>query len=341
VGQTAFWVVAVVLTFTLLPWWFSRSFGLDAEEGCVLLFVLIGGITCVVLLVTSRNPMQFAAVLLAISVSVNWTEELAVGATSVRKLRNFYGIYKVYDVGNLRYLQHGTTQHGRQYTSGPKQGTPLAYFHPTTPAAGVLESDVFAFRNIGMIGLGTGALATYTGEGQTFTVYELDPDNRPIAEECFTYLELARANGATLAFVFGDGRVSLKKEMPGIFDVFMVDAFNSGSIPIHLMTVEAFEEYFRVLKQDGILLLHISNRMLDLAPVVYSNAQALGLYACEKTNAGNKDPDAENTVWMAVARERVTIEMVMSKLGWWQRGPAGTVKPWTDQYCNVMGAMFR
>ncbi|MFC1496918.1 hypothetical protein ACFLS1_00405, partial [Verrucomicrobiota bacterium] len=138
------------------------------------------------------------------------TEEFAAGAMGMKRLRNYYGIYKIYEKGDLRYLQHGTTQHGRQYIAGPKKSIPLGYYHYSTPPAQVLLSDNIKLKRIGMIGLGTGALATYVCDGQMFDVYELDPDNLPIAQENFTYLSIAENNGAKLKFVFGDGRVALQ-----------------------------------------------------------------------------------------------------------------------------------
>ena len=260
----------------------------------------------------------------------------------MRRHRNFYGVYKVYDKDGLRYLQHGTTQHGRQYLAGPRRDTPLAYFHPTTPAAGVLTAREFSFGTLGMIGLGSGALATYAREGQSFTIYELDPDNLPIAEDNFSYLKLARERGAALSFVFGDGRVKLRDGAVGSLDLLIIDAFNSGSIPVHLLTVEAIEAYFKVLAPDGLLLLHLSNKVLDLDPVVYGNADHMGLAAVEQSNEGHIDPDAELTDWMALTRSEAVMAVLRHRLGWHRRKePAGGwPAPWTDRYCNVLGAMW-
>ena len=170
--------------------------------------------------------------------------------------------------------------------------------------AQVLLSDGIELERIGMIGLGTGALAAYTHKGQMFDVYELDPDNLPIARENFTYLDIAENNGAKLNFIFGDGRIALRDKKERSYDLFIVDAFNSGSIPVHLVTVEAIEEYLRVLKDDGFLLMHVSNKILDLLPVVYSNAEKLGVWACDQSNEDNIHPDAELTLWMALSKDK-------------------------------------
>ncbi len=281
-----------------------------------------------------------AWLLLALVIATPWTEQLAVSAKRVTRLRNYYGIYKIYDRDGLRYLQHGTTQHGRQYLSGPKREVPLAYFHPSTPAAGVLQSKAFRFDNIGMIGLGTGALAAYAGEGQTFTIYELDPDNGRIAEESFGYLAQARRQGATVKHVFGDGRVSLRALPADSLDLLILDAFSSGAIPVHLLTTQAFEEYLRVVHDDGLVLMHVSNKMLDLLPVIYSNAKAVGVMACEKSNEMNRHPDSEYTYWAALTRNQAQLTKLLESQHWWTRDTSELPAPWTDQYSNVLGAMI-
>jgi len=286
------------------------------------------------------NPAHTAVLMFVLMLATPWTEQLSVRATGVTRLRNYYGIYKIYDNNGLRYLEHGTTQHGRQYLSGPKRNIPLAYFHPSTPAAGVLQSKDFKFKDIGMIGLGTGALATYAGKGQTFTIYEIDPDNKAIAEEKFSYIDYARKNGAVVNYVFGDGRISLRDRPDDSLDLFILDAFSSGAIPVHLLTTQAFEEYMRVLRDDGILLMHVSNKMLDLLPVIYSNAKVLGIAACEQSNENNCDPDAEHTYWAALTKDTAKFKILTGELGWWQRRTESLPTPWTDQYSNVLGAMI-
>lgn len=286
------------------------------------------------------NAWHTAWLLVALVVATPWTEQLAVRAKGVTRLRNYYGIYKIYDRDGLRYLQHGTTQHGRQYLEGAKRDVPLAYFHPTTPAAGVLQREELRFKDIGMIGLGTGALAAYAGAGQTFTIYELDPDNGRIAEESFSYLSQARKRGAEVELVFGDGRVALRALPAGSLDLLILDAFSSGAIPVHLLTTQAFEEYLRVVKQDGMVLMHVSNKMLDLLPVVYSNAKAVGVMACEKSNKNNCHPDAEYTYWAALTRDPARLDTLIRSLDWWQRDGESLPAPWTDQYSNVLGSMI-
>jgi hypothetical protein len=333
---------AAVLALTVVPWALAGA-RMAADVRPALLLSALGLPVMLLLRYTASRPLLAAAVLAGVAAGSAWTEQLSIRAGNVQRLRNYYGIYKVYDLDGLRYLQHGTTQHGRQYVDGARAALPLAYYHCTTPAAGVLTSKAWSLVDIGMIGLGAGALVAYTGAGQAVTIYELDPDNRTIAERDFTYLAQARARGARLAFVSGDARVTLRDRAPASLDLLIVDAFSSGAIPVHLLTVEALQAYLRVLRADGILLMHVSNKMLDLVPVVYSNARVLGAPACEQTNAGRVHPDAELTCWMAVTRSDARLARLLGELRWWTRLPAGDClpRPWTDRYANVLGALLR
>jgi len=331
----------IVLSSTFIPSLVVREWATAGREP--LLMILIAVPVVLTLLQAAGKPWQFVILLIVASVSLGFTEDIISRGNSISRVRNFYGIYKVYDAENLRYLQHGTTQHGRQYISGPKTGVPLSYYHPSGPAGELLVSTNFQFRcnRIGMIGLGTGALAAYFTRGQTFSIFELDPDNVPIAERDFTYLKIAKDRGVDVRFIIGDGRLSMRKLQKEELDLLLIDAFNSGSIPVHLMTLEALKEYFRVLGDEGLLLMHVSNRFIDLPPVVCSNAGALGLSFCEKSNAGMVDPDAETTQWVALSRNPQIIGMMVARFGWSKArvGAGNLPKPWTDRYSNVLGAL--
>jgi hypothetical protein len=272
-------------------------------------------------------------------ISARKIERFAHGGAVVTRLRNYYGIYQIFDRDGIRYLQHGTTQHGRQYLDGEDRQTPLAYYHPTTPIGQYFLREGTNAVHIGMIGLGTGAIASYMQNEQTLDILELDPDNKLLAEQYFSYLAQGRQQGANISFTFGDGRVQLKQFPDHYFDVLVLDAFNSGSIPIHLLTVEALQLYLQKLQSDGVLLMHLSNRVLNLLPVVYANAMEVGALAYHKSNDEVLHPDAEYTVWMAVGVDSSVMSHLHHRLHWNKGENIPAVRPWTDRFSNLPGAI--
>ena len=339
VARTVLPAAVPAAALLVVPWVLGRA-RTDGPVPSTLVLILAALPLALALRVALKRPVAGVVVLLTVAVVAGRMEGLLTRATNVTRLRNFYGIYKVYDEAGVRYLQHGTTQHGRQYLAGPKKGTPLSYYHPTTPAAGVMTSGQFSFSRVGMVGLGSGALGAYLRDGQELTVYELDPDNLQIARDSFTYLDIAESQGASVSCVFGDGRISLRARPDRSLELLIIDAFNSGSIPVHLLTVEAFAEYARVIGPDGLLLLHVSNKALDLVPVVYSNAAALGLEVCYKSNRDSVHPDADETHWVALSPDASRIDLLVGRLGWIGSAPRSLPRPWTDRYSNVFGALF-
>lgn len=339
-GTMALSFAAAAACMLLIPFLISR-FTEAGERLASVMFAVTGLPLLLLLRWTAARPWTHVAALLAVALLAPQVENIATGGKTLQTLRNYYGIYKVYEKGDLRILKQGTTLHGREYTSGLRAGVPLGYYHATAPAGELLSQRGSQLSTIGMIGLGAGALAAYAGPGQTVRIYELDQDNLGIAERWFTYLRQARQKGARVVFTAGDGRLSLRREPAASLDLLVVDAFSSGSIPVHLLTVEAFREYLRVLPDDGVLLLHVSNRSLDLVPIVSRNALEIGAFACEKDNYVRRDPDADFTVWMAVSRKAAVIEGLCRDLGWTPslRDSKRLPQPWTDRYSNILAAL--
>jgi len=336
--ETAVCVTIVGVAMGVIPPLAGRFTG-GGESALRPLALVVTVPVALALRLAAGRPWQFAVTLAVVLLLLGRVEERAAGAASVLRFRNYYGIYKVLEKDNMRYLKHGTTLHGRQYVAGPAVKTPLAYHHPTTPVGEIMTSPRFAFKRVAMIGLGAGALATYIDAGRSLTIYELDPDNLAVAESYFTYLSLARGRGVKPRFVWGDGRVSLRRETSSSFDLLVIDAFSSGSIPVHLVTVEAFREYFRALDPDGLILLNVSRKVLDVVPVVYGTVQTAGGFACEKSNVGRCHPDADETRWMAISADRALIQALVRDMQW-QPGIGKKARPWTDRYSNIFGALF-
>ena len=182
--------------------------------------------------------------------------------------RNFYGLLRVEDEGNpkmdedaCRKLIHGTINHGEQFLREPYRRQPVTYFCPQSGIGRAMQAQEGPPRRIGILGLGCGTLAAYGRPGDTLRIYEINPLVLDIARREFTYL---RDTPARVEVALGDGRLVLESEPSQQFDLLVMDAFSGDSVPVHLITREAFRTYFRHLKPGGILAVNITNTYLDL-----------------------------------------------------------------------------
>ncbi len=246
-------------------------------------------------------------------------------------LRNFYGALRVTDSGSgenaVRSLYNGRTLHGIELLARDRASLPTAYYGRDSGAGGVLSSPDPAPRRVGLIGLGIGTLAAYGRAGDTFRFYEINPAVIEVATRYFHFLANSRA---TTEVIPGDGRLSLEREPANSFDVIVLDAFADDTIPVHLLTREAFVSYFHLLKQNGILAIHLTNRYLELAPVVEAEAQNLGQYAVEVYSPANQEQRTLVAEWALISGDKNALE----KFG----EPHRSVKSsrlWTDDYSNL------
>ena len=187
-------------------------------------------------------------------------------------------------------LYNGGTLHGMQFIDPAKHAIATTYYSGHSGVGQALEYyQQKSARSgdplrVGVVGLGVGTLAAYVHSSQTIRFYEINPEVSRLAESYFTYLADARGRGAAVEIVHGDARLSLERELkqaPQAFDLLVLDAFSSDSIPTHLLTQEAFDVYLRHLAPQGAVALHVSNRNLDLAPVVYGLAEHFKLDAVQ------------------------------------------------------------
>jgi hypothetical protein len=256
--------------------------------------------------------------------------------------RSFFGMYRVRRIAEYHVLQSGTTTHGGQSRELTRRMDPLTYYYKGGPLG-----DIFAttaqkpVRRVAMVGLGTGTIACYGRPDEFWTFYEIDPMVAQIARtpRHFTYL---RDCPPRTNIIIGDARVSLGAAADGEFDVIVLDAFTSDAIPAHLMTREAVALYFKKLAPDGVIAFHISNRYLDLRPVVIALAND-----AEATGAlGERSPDTEErgklyygSRWMVLARERGTLDELVKIDGWYRLGSWPASRLWTDDYTDVLSAI--
>jgi spermidine synthase len=253
--------------------------------------------------------------------------------------RNYYGIYRLNAKNGMFVFSNGTTLHGQQYIDKNKKKEPLSYFHHDTPVGKLLDSNIFRVKNMGIVGLGVGTLAAYGRDGQEIDFFELDPDIFDIANTFFTYLKDSRAK---INYIFGDARISLKKVPEHRYDLLIVDAFSGDSVPVHLLTVEAIQEYKKHLKPEGTILFHVSNRYFDLIPTLFNNAKVINAYAAVDSNELGTSAAYLSTIWVTLTWNAGSQGNLVQKLHWQEEGDKLKVKkvrPWTDAYSDVLSVL--
>lgn len=203
--------------------------------------------------------------------------------------RNFYGSVRIYRANagdpqqELLVMEHGRILHGYQFTAPERRAAKTGYYGPFSGAGVALAERRAALdrpMRIGVVGLGAGMLAAYAQPGDTMEIYEINPMVLDLAESPFTFLADARARGARLEVHLGDARLVLERQLEAgskQFDVLLLDAFSSDAIPVHLLTEQAFDIYRRHLAPDGVIATNISNRHVDLRPVLLGAGASQGL----------------------------------------------------------------
>jgi hypothetical protein len=260
---------------------------------------------------------------------------LTSSSTDLIRTRNFYGALRIEerktDWGRQRTLIHGRTLHGTQFLTPDGFRRPAAYYGPESGIGRALVELPRAPRRIGIVGLGTGALAGYAANGDYLRIYEINPEVSLIASTYFDYLP--RCQGR-YDVVLGDARLSLEREERQDFDVLVLDAFSGDSVPVHLLTFEAFQVYFKHLKSDGVLAVHVSNEYLDLGPVVKASVERqTGKQLRILSSTGDEKLGTTPAHWVIVTSNRAITESPM-----WRQGIplSRQLRPWTDDYSNLL-----
>jgi len=256
------------------------------------------------------------------------------GERRVVRTRNFYGTLEIREFGEgdaaVRALYSGRTIHGLEFLSPALQRTPTTYYGVQSGAGRVLELSRSAGRRVAIVGLGAGTLATYGRGGDFFRFYEINPAVIRAATESFGFL---RNSAAVTDVVTGDGRLMLDGEARHSFDIVVLDAFSDDAVPVHLLTRQAFEVYFDRLRPGGLLLIHLSNRYLDLAAEVEAIAAELHKEAARI----HSDPDpaqrTEPADWAIVASNGDDLTALRPYA---QPPSQRRVRPWTDEYSSLL-----
>ena len=259
--------------------------------------------------------------------------------------RSFFGVYKVktidQDGDKYHALVDGNTLHGMQSQDPARAREPLLYFYSGSPIAQVFDTlhRGHPSARVGVVGLGAGSLSCYGRTGDSWTFFELDPAIEHIARDpkLFTLLHACEPRARV---VLGDGRLSLVKRPAGSFDLIALDAFQSESIPVHLLTREAVAIYKSKLTPHGLLVFNVSNQYVDMHTVLANLAASAGLVAYERDDlkAGRAHGRAPSR-WIVMARSPADLGRIATQDGWHRLAPDPGQRLWTDQYSNVMSVL--
>lgn len=254
--------------------------------------------------------------------------------------RNFYGVLRVRDVPEgeettpVRRLIHGTINHGTQLLNAGERDEPTSYYGPFS---GMGRAMTYLQKRgpvrVGVIGLGAGVTASFCRAGDFFRFYEINPLALSIANTWFTFLHDCKADHRVL---LGDARLTLESQPSQQYDLMAIDAFTSDAIPVHLLTREAFALYFRHLKPSGILAVHVSNRYLNLVPVVARNAHDLGKAAIDVDDEDEVADYFADSDWVLAAGDRnIFTDPSFKASGISAAELRPKLRPWTDDYSNL------
>ncbi len=289
-----------------------------------------------------RNPLRFglaAAAILSAPLLMR-----AVDGSLIEQERNFFGVYKIREdaARDLYILSHGTTVHGAQYISPDGPPEPIVYFSRRGPLGQVFASlDPASLREVGVVGLGAGSISCYRQPGQNWTFFEINPSIVAMAQSGrhFTFMKSCAPDAR---IVIGDARLSLESERSGRFDMLVLDAFSSDSIPMHLLTREAFKTYLDKLEPDGLLVFHVSNRYLDLVPAVANLGGELHMKVLHQTfmpSSEEADRMITGAMWMVLSKNEPLIARLAGDTRWREIAPNPDIPTWTDSYSNIWSVL--
>lgn len=353
-------VAGAAFVAILAPHIFSGFYELHmALAGCALLVILVHGRDAAS---PFHQPSWRAAWVVLNALAIALILSLAVLAhdesrKSRRMVRNFYGVLRESDEvapnvvllkggappeqnEDLRFrrLMNGTITHGLQFLGTARRDQPTSYFSANSGIGVTLRAlnERGGPLRVGIVGLGVGTIATYGRAGDEYTFYEINPLVVNLAQQDFSFLQDSKAH---IRFELGDARLTMERQPPQQFDVLAVDAFSSDAIPVHLLTLEAFELYFRHLKPDGILTVHISNQHLNLEPVVAAAAARLGKEAIVVFNKNDHSKGIFMATWVLLASHETFVALpAVAKAG---EPPAlnSSFRLWTDSYSSLFAVM--
>ena len=309
---------------------------------------IILGVAALCAFLIRDRALMFTAVVAAMTLSAHY---IGRGYDWSLTERSFFGVIRVAATadpkmgGDIHVLMHGTTLHGAQARNPDFACAPTMYYAQTTPLGQAAE--LIQARGpgavIGIVGQGSGAMAAYKRASDQMSFFEIDPMVDRLSRDPKWFTFISDCADGPIRTVLGDARLTLNREAPGSYDLLVIDAFSSDAVPTHLLTREAIEGYLKLLKPTGVVVLHLSNRNLDITLPAVAAARELG--AAELHRVYIEHPEA------ALMAEASTEALVISPTaegladfradGRWRKLAPTEVRPWTDDYVNLFGAVMR
>jgi hypothetical protein len=342
-------ILAAVTALVLVP---RAVFGMTIPAAGKLLWMVGLVALAALIMLQARHAIRLAAITAFVLIV---TAVYEPGVVTRETARSFFGVHKVVEShdGRFRMLYHGTTSHGaqrlRDEAGAPVDGPPepLTYYYFGGPLAQSIEAARTAnggLDRVAVVGLGTGSLACHARPGERWTYFEIDPVVARIARDPSRFRFLSHCAPDT-DVVLGDARLTLA-EANGTFDLIVLDAFSSDVVPAHLLTTEALSTYLDKLGPNGAIAFHISNRYVELASVITAGAAARGLVAYVKRDAAVTEADFRrnmhaNSLVAVVARRESDLAALRDRGGWARPVADAKIAPWTDDYANVLAAIWR
>lgn len=263
--------------------------------------------------------------------------------------RNFFGVISVFErpmqidgkTYTSRYMYHGTTTHGTQIMQAPYNKTPTTYFTEQGPLGNAFQ--LFNPKKVAVIGLGVGTINCYSTPETEMTFIEIDQGVVDVARSHFTFLQDCKGKTEPRIIV-GDGRIEMQK-LDEKFDMIVIDAFSSDTIPIHLLTTDALKSYLDKLTDNGLMVMNISNRYFNLAPILTRNAEEIGIHARTRLHSfeevalqseiASRYPYAASSFWMAMSKSDDSLDLLRD-MQWVELASDKKLRPWTDDYTSPM-----
>jgi len=329
------------VTALLLSFWVERySQGWETTAGIIVISLLV--LACI------GRPAAFAMGLGALMLSYGGWTILQQSTTDIRT-RSYFGIYQVNtfidDAGQPveTRLTHGTTLHGVQNVLPGSETMPTSYYARRSGVGIAMTNAPQLFgpaARVGIVGLGSGTLSCYKQPGQAWRIFEIDPAMVEIARTRFSFLSRCAPDAE---IILGDARLRIAEQPANSMDILAVDAFSSDAVPMHLLTREALAVYGRAVQPNGIVLFHVSNRYLDLKPVIADLAESGGWTAALLDYAPNDQERVMNatiSVWIALSRNPQTIERLVQLSGddtqWFRLQRRPGFSGWSDDYASII-----